>query len=72
MTNAMAEALNSLYKAELVHLDGPWHGIDDVEKATAEWVGWFNNERIHSMLNYKTPAEIETQYWATQTADHAA
>ncbi len=70
--NAMAEALNSLYKAELIHLDGPWEGIDDVEKATAEWVGWFNNERIHSMLNYKTPTEIETEYWTTQTANLAA
>ncbi len=70
--NAMAEALNSLYKAELIHLDGPWEGIDDVEKATAEWVGWFNNERIHSMLNYKTPTEIETEYWTTQTTNLAA
>lgn len=70
--NAMAEALNSLYKHELIHLDGPWNGIDDIEKATADWVGWFNHERIHSMLDYKTPAEIEAEYWTTQTADIAA
>lgn len=45
--NAMAEALNSLYKAELIHLDGPWAGRDAVEAATADWVHWFNTERLH-------------------------
>lgn len=71
--NAMAEALNSLYKAELIHLDGPWDGIDDVEAATADWVAWFNHERIHSMLNYQAPVEVEDAYWAEQqTTDTAA
>ncbi|WP_197481967.1 DDE-type integrase/transposase/recombinase, partial [Rhodococcus sp. HS-D2] len=45
--NAMAEALNSLYKAELIFLDGPWAGREDVEAATAQWVHWFNTERVH-------------------------
>ena len=62
--NAMAEALNSLYKAELIHLDGPWDGIQDVEAATADWVAWFNHQRLHSMLNYQSPVEVETAYWA--------
>ncbi len=62
--NAMAEALNSLCKAELIHLDGPWDGIEDVEVATADWVAWFNHERIHSMLNYQAPVEVEDAYWA--------
>ncbi|WP_183321429.1 IS3 family transposase [Flexivirga oryzae] len=69
--NAMAEALNSLYKAELIHLDGPWDGIDDVETATADWVAWFNHHRIHSMLNYQPPVEVEAAYW-TQHATGAA
>lgn len=57
--NAMAEALNALSKAELIHLDGPWHGRADVERATAEWVHWFNIEGIHSMLDYnwKNPGD---------------
>ena len=41
--NALAEALNSLYKAELIRNQGPWEDIDAVEVATAEWVHWFNN-----------------------------
>ena len=41
--NALAESLNSLYKAELVRNKGPWKGIDDVEIATAEWEHWFKH-----------------------------
>ena len=48
--NALAEALNSLYKAELVRNTGPWKGVDDVEIATAEWVHWFNTYRPHGAL----------------------
>jgi putative transposase len=70
--NAMAEALNSLYKAELIHLEGPWAGRDDVEAATAEWVHWFNTDRLHSMLGYRTPAEIEAAHFAENTTIPAA
>lgn len=62
----MAEALNSLYKAQLVFLDGPWAGCDEVEAATAEWVHWFNTDRLRTMLDYRTPAEAETAYWVEQ------
>lgn len=63
--NALAEALNSLYKAELIRnrprLDehGPWEGIDDVELATAQWVHWYNTVRPHSAIGMRTPAEHE-------------
>ena len=70
--NAMAEALNSLYKHELIHLDGPWEGWEDVEAATAEWVGWFNHDRLHSMLGYKSPVEVEQAYWACREDERAA
>lgn len=61
--NAMAEALNSLYKHEMIFLDGPWQGRSDVEVATASWVHWFNTGRVHSMLDYQTPAEVESAYY---------
>jgi putative transposase len=70
--NAMAEALNSLYKAELIHLDGSWHGRDDVETATADWVHWFNTDRLHSMLDYHTPTEIEAAHHAENHGLEAA
>lgn len=66
--NAMAEALNSLYKAEVIGQRGVWDGLDDVEAETSDWVGWFNNDRLHSMLGYATPAETETIYWNNHPA----
>ena len=53
--NALAEALNSLFKAEVIRNLGPWKGIDDVEIATAEWVHWFNTFRPHLSLGGLTP-----------------
>lgn len=62
--NAMAEALNSLYKAELVRNHGPWESINDLEYATAEWVDWWNERRLHGELDHRPPAEVEADYWA--------
>ncbi|WP_204408817.1 IS3 family transposase [Brachybacterium muris] len=70
--NAMAEALNSLYKHELIFLDGPWNGIEDVEPATADWVHWFNTDRLHGKLDHRTPTEIETDHRVRQHAPQTA
>lgn len=64
--NALAEALNSLFKAELIRNRGPWIGIDDVEIATAEWVHWFNTFRPHSALGGLTPAAFRTAHRTSQ------
>jgi putative transposase len=64
--NALAETVNGLYKAELVYWEGPWKGADDLELATLGWIDWFNHVRIHSALNYCTPAEVEAQFYARQ------
>lgn len=63
--NAMAEALNSLYKAELIRNRGPWTAINDVEIATAEYIDWFNNRRLHGEIGHVPPAELEAAYRAT-------
>lgn len=70
--NAMAEALNSLYKAELVFLDGPWRDREHLEAATADWVHWFNTERLHSMLHYQPPAEAQADCHSTHSESSAA
>ena len=67
--NALAEALNSLYKAELIRNQGPWEDIDAVEVATAEWVHWFNTIRPHSAIGMRTPAEHEAA-WAPDRHRH--
>lgn len=63
--NAMAEAFNSLYKAELVRNTGPWRGLDDLEMATVEYIDWYNNRRLHGELGHVPPAEHEALHAMT-------
>jgi putative transposase len=65
--NAMAEAFNSLYKAELVRNRGPWHGLNDLEIATVEYIDWYNNRRLHGELGHVPPAEYEALRAMTHT-----
>ena len=44
--NALAETINGLYKAELIHRRAPWKSREAVELATLEWVAWFNTQRL--------------------------
>jgi len=63
--NALAEAFNSLFKAELIRNRGPWKGIDDLEFAVAEYIDWFNHRRLHGQIGYIPPVEAETIYYDT-------
>ena len=69
---ALAESFNGLYKWELIHRQGPWCGIDDVEFATMTYVDWFNHRRLHGEItpdaSYTTPAEAEAAYYRQTTA----
>jgi transposase InsO family protein len=60
--NALAETINGLYKAELIHRRAPWKTKESVELATLEWVSWFNNQRLMESLGYIPPAEAEANY----------
>ena len=60
--NAMAEAFNSLFKAELVRNRGPWKNIDDLEIAVAEYIDWFNFRRLHGEIGLVPPVEYETTH----------
>nr|WP_246139958.1 IS3 family transposase [Protaetiibacter larvae] len=62
--NAMAEAINNLYKTELIRQQGPWRTVEQVELATLEWVWWWNNSRLHGELDMRTPIEVEQAYYA--------
>ena len=66
--NAMAEAFNSLYKAELVRNRGPWRGLDDLEIATVEYIDWYNNRRLHGELGHIPPIEHEALHAMTHPA----
>ena len=72
--NALAETINGLYKAELIHRRAPWKSPEAVELATLEWVSWFNHHRLLEPIGYIPPAEAEANYYrqrAGQTAEAA-
>ena len=64
--NALAETINGLYKAEVIHRLGPWRNSDAVEYATLEWVDWFNNRRLLEPIGNVPPAEFEQAYYCQQ------
>lgn len=77
--NALAESAIGLYKTELhrnpaalAKNGGPWRGLDDLEIATCGWVSWFNEERLHSELDDRTPAEAEAAWRDATIAGEAA
>lgn len=61
--NTLAETINGLYKAELIHRRAPWKNRESVERATLEWVAWFNHKRLLSSIGYVPPAEAEANYY---------
>ena len=62
LDNALAESLIGLYKTELIKPRGPWHTIQEVDVATAAWVDWYNNRRLHGACQGRPPVEFETLY----------
>jgi hypothetical protein len=68
--NALAETINGLYKAELIHRRAPWKTKEAVELATLEWVSWFNHHRLLEPIGYIPPAEAEANYYR-QLAEQA-
>jgi putative transposase len=69
--NALAETINGLYKAELIHRRAPWKTKESLEIGTLEWVSWFNHHRLLAPIGYIPPAEAEDNYYrqlASQTA----
>ncbi|MBF8179816.1 IS3 family transposase [Herminiimonas contaminans] len=65
--NALAETINGLYKAEVIHRRGPWKTKASVELATLEWVSWFNHHRLLAPIGYIPPAEAEENYYRQLT-----
>ena len=65
LDNALMESTIGLYKTECITPGARgrnWSGLRDVERETAEWVRWYNHERIHSSIDYMTPIEREVVY----------
>jgi transposase InsO family protein len=70
--NAMAEALNGTYKAELVKLHGPWRTRAALERATIDWIYWYNDTRLHGEIGDIPPAEYESNWYNNQRTGQPA
>jgi transposase InsO family protein len=68
--NALAESIIGLFKAEVIHRQGPWRNVDAVEYATLGWVDWFNNRRLLEPIGDIPPTEFELAYHRQR--DHQA
>ena len=69
--NALAESINALFKAEVIHKNGPWKSMDDVERATLTWVDWFNQKRLLGSIDDLPPAEYEMLYYKNESCKAA-
>ena len=70
--NALAESVIGLYKTELIRKRGPWRSFEQLELATARWVEWYNQRRLHSSIGDVPPAEFESTYYRERTASAVA
>jgi transposase InsO family protein len=71
----MAEAFNSLFKAELIRNPatrprGGWKSAGDIEIAVAEYTDWYNHRRLHGEIGLVPPAEFETDWTNLDTQDY--
>lgn len=69
---ALAETINGLCKAEVIHRRNSWRSLDVVAYATPEWVDWFNHRRILEPIGNIPPAEAEEHYYAALNAQPKA
>ncbi len=70
--NALAETINGLFKAEVIHRRGPWRNFEAVEYATLEWVDWFKNRRLLEPIGNIPPAEAEANFYAAMETEERA
>jgi putative transposase len=70
--NALAESVVGLFKTELIRMKGPWRTLEQVELATAQWVDWYNQRRLHNSIGNLPPAEYEAAYYAERDGSAVA
>jgi putative transposase len=70
--NALAESVVGLFTTELIRMKGPWRTLEQVELATAQWVDWYNQRRLHSSIGNLPPGEYEAAYYAERDGSAVA
>lgn len=69
--NALAETINGLYKAEVIHRRS-WKNREAVELATLDWVDWYNHKRLLGSIGNIPPAEAEAACYRQQAGQAEA
>lgn len=69
--NALAESINGLHKAEMIHRRAPWKTRESVELAPLEWVSWFNHHKLLEPIGHIPPAEAEANHYRKFTTQAA-
>src|SRR5699024_3780009 len=71
LDNAQMEQSLGLFKNEVIdHEQATSRSWRAVEKATASWVHWFNNERLHSSIGDIPPLEYEQNHYDSTHGHH--
>ena len=70
--NALAESVIGLFKTEVINFLGPWKSTAQLEWQTLKWVAWYNGDRLHSAIDYRTPNEAEDTFYANLSANEEA
>jgi len=61
--NAVAESFFKTLKAELIY-DSSFHSTEQAKTKIFEWIEiWYNKKRLHPSLGYKTPYEVEQEFY---------
>ena len=55
--NVLAQSVNGAYKTELIR-ERTFMSVKDLEQATMCWVTWWNTNRLHTSLEYKTLPQL--------------
>jgi putative transposase len=66
--NGLAETVIGLFKTEVIHRQGPWRDVEQVEFATLAWVDWYNRRRLFEPLGHVPPVEYEAAYYRREAA----
>ena len=64
--NVLAESVHGAYKTELIRTHAPFTTVQALEQATLQWVSWWNTKRLHKALGYKTPTQVEQEFYQKQ------
>lgn len=72
LDNALMQSTIGLSKTELIKPRGPRRTLTRVELATAEWIDWYDNRRLHGQIGHVPAAKYEARYYSNHPTTQMA